>query len=703
MTAVITGIGITCSCGTTNEQVKENIANGISGISKIDYFDTSDLTCDIAGNLDNDTWDEVIKISKDNKIDWSSSLSILTIERLLSNYGLIDYKERTGLSFGTCNGGINSLTEYYFNQKDTYQEYPPYVQGNDIRNWFKFKGPLYCFNSACAASANAIAYAAEMIENNEADIVIAGGSDPMSELVYAGFNSLRTFNSNNCKPYSEEYGLNLGESAAFFIIESKDKAISFGKKIYAEISGYGLTNDAYHPTAPDKEGTGISNAIKMALKQAQLLPEDIAYINSHGTGTKANDGAELNAFRLVFGDKLPLISSMKGYVGHNLGAAASTELAISLLGFEDHVIFPNYKLSNYRQECDDPRIMREAKYLSDLKDMYFINNNAAFGGQNVAVIFRVNLNDDYDTNIANNKNIQTLRKVYLNGWSRSTDHSCEDSSGNTTNFADVKPLKGLYPKLYKRRMNTLTQTSIIAAKNLVDNRTNADYGLIFGTPVGSLESTKKYIDSILKSGLGNASGAYFPELVLNSTTGHICQALGLKNYSSSISSGGDEDIKSLLIGKNAIEKGNAESLIVGAAQEDTDLGRKILNHQISNKANFIELSCTISPNSIAKITSSFSSKVGNLGDLKTYVINFMDKLETGFKNILLFNTSEQYETNSLIRILDELDIPVQVNDESDSYSVGNFENIENYFQHDAIIMSLSSLNELNLIGLKEVK
>lgn len=225
LTAVITGIGITCSSGITNEQVKENITNGLSGISNIDYFDTTGLTCNVAGNLDKNVWNEVIEISEKNKLDWSSSLSIWTIRRLLADYNLERTREIIGLSLGTCNGGIHSLEKYYDNKDETYRDYPPYIQGKDIRDWFDFKGPVYCFNSACAASANAIAYAAEMIENNETDMVIAGGCDPMSKLVYAGFNSLRTFNNKNCKPYSEEYGLNLGESSTFFIVESKEDAI----------------------------------------------------------------------------------------------------------------------------------------------------------------------------------------------------------------------------------------------------------------------------------------------------------------------------------------------------------------------------------------------------------------------------------------------------------------------------------------------
>lgn len=360
MTAAIVGIGITSSCGETFKDIEQSVGQGKSGISKIDYFDTSDLTCGIAGNVSKKVWEDVLQIAEMNELDWSSSLSIYTIQRLLKSYS-VSRKQKIGLSLGTCNGGIHSLAEYFDTSDEKFlKNYPPYVQSKDIANYFDFQGPKYCFNSACAASANAIAYGAEMVNNGDADIVVTGGCDPMSEWVFAGFNSLRTFNKKNCMPYGKEFGLNLGEAATYFLIEDKERAIEQGHKIYAEILGHGLSNDAYHPTAPDKNGSGIAYAIKMALRNSNLETKDILYINSHGTGTKANDSAEYNGFKAVFGDNMPFVSSMKGYVGHNLGAAASTELAISLIGMNSQkVLYPNFNLTDYRDDCNDDHLLKK--------------------------------------------------------------------------------------------------------------------------------------------------------------------------------------------------------------------------------------------------------------------------------------------------------------------------------------------------------
>lgn len=698
MTAVIVGIGITCSCGESGSEIDKNIMNKDSGISPIDYFDTSELSCGIAGNLSPSIWKKVLEISKNNQIDWSSSLSVYTIKKLMDNYK-IDDDEKVGLSLGTCNGGIHSLAEYYDTKEQAVlRNYPPYIQSYDISRFFNFNGPKYCFNSACAASANAIAYGAEMIENDDADVVISGGCDPMSEWVFAGFNSLRTFNSKNCMPYGKEYGLNLGEAATFFIIESKNKALENGHKIYAEILGHGLSNDAHHPTAPDKEGAGIAYAINMALKNSGLLPKDILYINSHGTGTKANDSAEYRGFKSVFGSDMPFISSMKGYVGHNLGAAASTELAISLIGISRRkLLYPNYNLKDYRDDCNDNHILRDSYDLTEYSDINFINNNAAFGGQNVAVVFHVNLNGDYDKDIT--KSLQQ-RPVYINGYGIANDSKYASPSENGE-LSNAKPLKVKYPRLYKRRMNSLTQISIIAAKLALDSSSNdRRMGLVYGTPFGSLMSTQKYVESIKNYGFKNASGAYFPDLVMNSTTGHICQALSLKDYSSSISTGGDEDIKSLVIAHNAINKEYVSDMLVGAGQENTDLGNRMLSRDIVNHATFLTLSSKRYSSSIAKVSKTGTIGFKNQRDLLQRISKLIG--ESTLKDnvrIIIHNNNDAIQSDEILKTFNDNRISIEKRGFADSSFVSL---INNLTKDKLILMSISQINDLSFIEVENL-
>lgn len=691
MTAVIVGIGITSSCGESFTEIEQNVGKGKTGISNIDYFDTSELTCGIAGNLPKNIWKKVLKIADENGIDWSSSLSIYTIERLLKSYN-ISKDQRIGLSLGTCNGGIHSLAEYMENNNEqSLKNYPPYIQSKDISKYFDFDGPKYSFNSACAASANAIAYGAEMINNGEADIVVTGGCDPMSEWVFAGFNSLRTFNNRNCNPYGEEYGLNLGEAATYFLIEDKNSAINAGHKIYAEVLGHGLSNDAYHPTAPDKDGAGISYAIKMALKNSNITANDVLYINSHGTGTKANDSAEYRGFKAVFKNKMPFISSMKGYVGHNLGAAASTELAISLIGINSqNVLYPNYNLKNYRDDCNDNHILKKTVSLAGYEDINFINNNAAFGGQNVAVVFHVNLNGEY----SKTKKQQTLQKpIYINnfGMASDTEYMTKNKKGTINS---TRPLKEKYPELYKRRMNILTQVSIIAAKMSMLKHSKK-VGLVYGTPFGSLTSTLKYINSIQKHRFKNASGAYFPDLVINSTTGHICQALSLKDYSSSISSGGDEDLRSLIIAHNALSNGYVSNMLVGAGQEETKLGSKMVGYKLNNHSTFFDISSYKNKDTIAEITAT--GTVGFKG--KRELLAFINsKIQEDLNVNVIIQNNSKFTNNDLFDHL-----PSHVEIENNNFADGNFKAfVEHRDKNQLLIIGISQVNDVSFMRINKI-
>lgn len=675
MTAVITGIGITSSCGNSDDEINHHIGLGSSGISDITYFDTNDFIGKKAGSIDNQIWDHVKSISRNRNVDISSALSIYTIGKLLSNHHIKDHS-RVAISLGSCNGGLDSFTKYIEDGRlSDLKNYPVYKQASDIADYFGFVGPKYTFNSACAASGNAITFASDLIESDDIDYVIAGGCDPMSKWVLAGFNSLRALNSENCIPYGKDYGLNLGEAATFFIIESKNQAIRENKKIYGEIVGYGLSNDAYHPTAPDKDGKGIATAISMALENSSLEPNDIFYINSHGTGTRANDLAEYNGFKRVFKDKLPFISSMKGYAGHNLGAAASTELAFSLIGINNKVIYPNYGLKEYREGCEDEQILKHPVFLNDQKDIYILNNNAAFGGQNVAIVLHINLENNYSLDI---EDVVEDKKVYIDGWSQAINDCYSSSENRVGNIDDKKPLKSIYSSLYKRRMNALTQYSIIAAKLALNEEQSDDFGLIYGTPFGSLNSTEKYVNSIQDHGFSNASGAHFPDLVLNSTAGRICQSLGLKGFSSSCSSGPNEGGETLSLAFEALKQDRTKKLLVGIGQEKSKFASKLIQKEVCNYASFFNLKNYRTEKTIAELVSvkikgfmdgedllkKLKLSLVEIGDFHDYskviVLNNTNHdiyhvlKETGFGNIDYINENDNLIDESFNRLMSNL-------------------------------------------------
>lgn len=459
--------------------------------------------------------------------------------------------------------GTKDLNNYLFGK-----------QTIDISKYFDLKGPRYTFNNACSASGTSVAYASQLIQNGEQQIMIAGGCDPMAEYVFAGFNALKALNKKVSTPYGENFGLNLGEGAAYFVIESKEVAIKRGAHIYAEILGYGSSNDAFHATAPDKNGKGIALAIKNCIKNSKIKLEDVKYINSHGTGTKANDSAEIKGIAEVFGKKLPYISSLKGYVGHNLGAAASVELALTLIGLTENTLYPNLGIDNCREGCKYNEIFKDKIVLDD-EDIVFINNNAAFGGHNIAVSLIKRKNDRYDlADVA----VKDSNAVYIESYGYIEDGLYKGTTKTGHIVEQENPLREYKKEYYERRMNALAQNSIIAADLAKEALFNKNVGLVFGTTLGSLNSTKKYIDSIQKKGLGGASSIYFPDLVLNSTAGKISKALNLKSYNASISSFGDEDMKALEIAFNALKNNYASTLLVGVGEEESELANKIIGN-----------------------------------------------------------------------------------------------------------------------------
>ena len=698
MSVVITGIGITSSAGESIDEVEYNIGHGKSGISKIDYFDTDKLLCKVAGNLKKETWNKIQKLSEELDVDWSSGLSIFTIKKLIEQYDL--NTEDVGLSLGTCNGGIHSLAEYVNNGNEkSLRNYPAYVQSKNIEYFFVFKLSKFSFNSACAASANAISYGAQMINDKEAEYVISGGCDPMSRWVFAGFNSLRALNSNNCQPYGTELGLNLGEGATYFLLEDKEHAIRKKHHIYAEVLGYGLSNDAYHPTAPDPDGSGITMAITAALKNAGVGSQNILYVNSHGTGTEANDAAEFAGIKNAFksSGNMPYVSSVKGYVGHNLGAAASTELAITLIGLKNNILYPNYNLKKYRKGCEDDHILKERIELNNLKqeDVFFVNNNAAFGGQNVATVFRTNLKDDYSSSQSSGK--RTNQKVFINNFGFSDFMSYYSNFSNGT-LSSNKPLKEYNKKLYKRRMNDLTQVSIIAGSE-AKLTPSEKMGLIYGTPLGSMISTKKYIDSIVKDGFDKASGVYFPDLVINSTAGHVCQALNLKQYSSSISSGGDEDLKSLQIGVEAIKKGFVDNLLVGAGEENSPLANEIMQGNVQTVSAFLNISNSKRESSIGEIQFVDSTNIKNKKRVADIITNLKTKLKDECK-LYIQNNSKEITQEALAEIFNGFEI--ESYNESLSFSCGNFINLIKHHDTDTVLVGVSEIGELTIAMIKMI-
>ena len=252
-----------------------------------------------------------------------------------------------------------------------------------IADMLKIKHYLATISTACSSSANAIMNGARMIRYNKLDRVIAGGTDALTRFTINGFNALEILDSTPCKPFdANRKGLTLGEGAAYLQLEAED--IADPEKIFCEIKGYGNANDAFHTTASSPDGNGAFLAIKKALESANLQPDEISYINAHGTGTEVNDLSEGKAVMMAFGEKIPPLSSTKAFTGHTLAAVGAVEAVVSILAIQNNFIPANLNFSERIHELSfDPVI----KCLKNQSIRHVMSNSFGFGGNNTSLIF----------------------------------------------------------------------------------------------------------------------------------------------------------------------------------------------------------------------------------------------------------------------------------------------------------------------------
>lgn len=320
-------------------------------------------------------------------------LGLVAAREAVTHSGITDMKEyRTGIISATSVGGMGMTEDLWFDYLDTEKSGPwlKYIEAHECGDSTEFiadalgiKDYLSTISTACSSSANAIMLGARLIKHGILDRVVVGGTDSMSRFTINGFMTLMILDKEPCKPFdAERKGLNLGEGAGFIVIESEKAAK--GKTIYAELSGYGNSNDAYHQTASSPDGAGAYMAMEKAFKISGLKPGDIDYINAHGTGTAINDLSEGTAIDRLFDRKVPSISSTKAFTGHTLGACAGIEAVFSILAINHNMIFPNLNYTNQMSELS----FRPTTTLEKNKKIdHVLSNSFGFGGNTSALIF----------------------------------------------------------------------------------------------------------------------------------------------------------------------------------------------------------------------------------------------------------------------------------------------------------------------------
>ncbi len=404
---VVTGLGMVTPLGTGVEKNWEAACSGKSGIGPITKFDASPFLSRIAGEVTDFSAEDFLDKQKIRRFDVFIHYAVASARMALEDSGLkIDEKngQRVGCITGSGLGGLAMLEHYHQTllEKGPDRISPFFIPGiianmapGQIAIEFGAKGPNLSIETACAASCHAVGEAFRLIREGISDAMITGGAEAVvTPLALGGFCKMRALSTRNDEPEKssrpfdlDRDGFIMGEGAGILILEELDQALDRGANIYAEVIGYGMSGDAYHVSAPEPEGEGAISCMKMALDYAGLKPEELDYINAHGTSTKLNDLSENKAIKAVFGDhayKLP-ISSTKSMTGHLLGGAGGVEAIFLSLTIKHGIIPPTINYETPDPDCDldyVPNVARKADVKTGM------SNSFGFGGTNASLIFK---------------------------------------------------------------------------------------------------------------------------------------------------------------------------------------------------------------------------------------------------------------------------------------------------------------------------
>jgi len=402
---VVTGLGAISPVGIGLEENWKNLLAGVPGCGPITLFDASEYRSQVAGEVKD--WDpsEYLDPKEARRMDRFTQFGVVAADEAIRHAALkVKDPERTGVIIGSGIGGMI----VYENQHQALLKggprrvspfFIPMMIGDMVAGLVSirhgFKGPNYCTVSACASGANAVVDAAMMIANGSADVMVSGGAEAtITHMAVAGFSSMKALSTRNDDPAraSRPFDLNrdgfvIGEGAGILVLEEAQHAMDRGANILAEVVGWGLTADAYHMTAPAADGEGAARAMRLALETAEMAPEDVEYINAHGTSTPLNDKIEVAAVKRVFGEhayKLKM-GSTKSMTGHLLGATGSFEAVVSTQAIQDGKIPPTINLTDPDPDCDLDHV-KDGMVEMEINNV--ISNSFGFGGHNVALAFR---------------------------------------------------------------------------------------------------------------------------------------------------------------------------------------------------------------------------------------------------------------------------------------------------------------------------
>ena len=404
---VVTGMGMVTPVGLSVEETWRNILAGVSGVSAIEDFDVTDYPTKIWAKVKNLNIEDHIPAKDARKMDPFTQYGVYAADEALADANLVLDEQtslRAGVAVGAGIGGIQTITN---NQEKLLNGGPRKVSpffipagiinmvAGQISIKHQLKGPNISVVTACTSGTHNIGLAGRMIAYGDADIMVCGGSEMTNTpLCLAGFSAVRSLSKRNDEPEKasrpfdrDRDGFVMGEGAGILVLEEYEHAKARGAKIYAELVGFGMSGDAYHITSPDEDADGASRSMEAAIRDAGVAPDDVDYINAHGTSTYLNDKNETIAIKRIFGQHAYdlAVSSTKSMTGHLLGAAGAIEAIFSILAIRDQIAPPTMNLDNPDEGCDLNYVANKAQ---KMPITYALSNSLGFGGTNGSLVFK---------------------------------------------------------------------------------------------------------------------------------------------------------------------------------------------------------------------------------------------------------------------------------------------------------------------------
>ena len=577
MNIAITGEGIVSAIGLNKQEVLQSLLKKQSGIGKMKHLQSIHHELAVGEvDLSNEKMKEILGIPASQMMSRTALMGIIAIQQALDDANIIiddilaqkkrGEHLRIALISGTTVGGMD-ITELCFDNLNEESDLE-FLHHHDCGSSTNFMAQHFgiftevtTLSTACSSAANAIMVGARLLKHGYADIVVAGGTEALSRFHLNGFNSLMILDHQQCRPFDNtRAGLNLGEGAAFVVLESDEIALKRGVKPHVYLTGYGNACDAFHQTASSENGEGAYLAMKEALDMAQVNPDEIQYVNAHGTGTPNNDQSESVSLQRLFGKNMPLVSSTKSFTGHTTSASGSIEAVICILAMQNHFVPANIGWKNQMETGITPTLGVENIALK-----HVLCNSFGFGGNDTSLLFSVQPTV-VNTTEGSESEIKILSRVEI------------------TSEEELEGIRKYVKPLEVRRMGKIMKSSLLSSMEaLAQANIEIPDAIITGTIYGCLEYSELLLEQMKEEGETMLKPTHFMQSTHNTIGSNIAIKTKCHGYNVTYTQGVESLEWAIRDAEMLIKEGKAKTVLVGCHDESTPLFNSLLERDGAEK------------------------------------------------------------------------------------------------------------------------